>query len=70
MTKSTLKKFGDMEFIQGIDKPRFMVSLLQPYSTYFSGLGLDQAPSVTTMARIADCLRHSHQAGTSFPMGS
>ncbi len=41
MRRSALKNFSDMDFIQRIDKPRFMSKLLFPYTAYFAALGLD-----------------------------
>ena len=43
MARHQLKNFSDLSFIQGIDKPRFMVPLLLPYAEYFKAQGLDVA---------------------------
>jgi hypothetical protein len=41
MSKRALKNFSDLEFIQTINKPRYMAGLLRPHADYFSARGLE-----------------------------
>ncbi len=41
MAKLKFKRFSDLAFLQGIDKPRYLSPLLSSFSDYFSRQGLD-----------------------------
>lgn len=41
MAQLRFKNFSNLEFIQRVDKPRFMVPLLRPHKAYFAQQGLD-----------------------------
>lgn len=41
MAKLKFKRFSDLAFLQGIDKPRYLAALLAPFSDYFSRQSLD-----------------------------
>lgn len=41
MAKLKFKRFSDLAFLQGIDKPRYLFPLLAPFSDYFLRQGLD-----------------------------
>ncbi len=45
MSQLRFKNFSDLSFIQRVDKPRFLVPLLEPHKAYFQRQGLD----VTTL---------------------
>jgi hypothetical protein len=43
MAQLRFKNFSNLAFIQGVDKPQFMVPLLAPHKDYFARRGLDLA---------------------------